>query len=289
MKGKYLLNSEIKKAAEILKSGGIIIYPTDTVFGVGCLYNQKPAVERIYKLKKRKQSLPMPMLIGSLEQLGKMEVQLNVTAKWLIDKYWPGQLTIILKNSSGQNVGFRMPNYPALIELINFVNVPIIGTSANFHGHQPVKNSKDLDKNFIKQVDYILPGESLLGVESTVVDCTVSPFKIIRQGAIDLFSLSIDTSQVNYVKVKLQKGQKIITSTSKKNKPNSQVLLPLIEDILKKNKIKFLDLCAIYVNQGPGSFTGLRVGIAVANSLSFYLKLPVNGKVPGTIIEPLYT
>lgn len=288
MKGKYLLNSEIKKAAEILKSGGVIVYPTDTVFGVGCLYNQKPAVKRIFKLKKRKPSLPMPMLIGNLEQLGKMEVQLNDMAKWFADKYWPGPLTVILKNSNGKNVGFRMPDDPNLLKLINFVNLPIIGTSANFHGHRPSKNSKDLDKNFIKQVDYILPGESLLGVESTVVDCTVSPFKIIRQGAIDLFSLSIDTSQTNSVFVKLQKGQKIITSISKKNKPNSQVLLPLIEDILKKNKIKFLDLCAIYVNQGPGSFTGLRVGIAVANSLSFYLKLPINDKLPGMIIEPFY-
>lgn len=96
--------------------------------------------------------------------------------------------------------------------------------------------------------------------------------------------LQIDTKDQKVIKVSLKSG-KIVESLSEENKYGSQVLLPLINKILKKNKLKFKDLKGIEVEIGPGSFTGLRVGVSVANALAYSLNIPVNGKKMETEIQ----
>lgn len=177
-------SQDLAKAAGILKSGGVVIFPTDTVYGIGCRYDLPKAVDRVQAIKNTPKSQAFPILVSSIAQAKKL-VKVNEIAQKLIDIYWPGALTIILESQKGdQKIGVRLPASSTTRELIKLTGTPIIGTSANIHGHGAVKSSKDLDPDLTKQVDYILKAEAEGTVESTVVDATVSPPKIIRQGAV---------------------------------------------------------------------------------------------------------
>ena len=121
--------------------------------------------------------------IGQVRKLAKV----GKVAQKLIEKYWPGDLTIILKTLNGQGkTGLRMADSDLVKSLIDQVGAPIIGTSANFHDQKPVKRFKDLDPELTKQADFIIVGECQRGIESTVVDATIDPPKILRQGAVKL-------------------------------------------------------------------------------------------------------
>ena len=176
----------LEKAIAVLKKGGIVIFPTDTVYGIGCRFDDKDAIDRLYKIKKTPSGQPLPILVSDLSQVEKLAL-INKTREELIKKYWPGALTIILQSKKGkEKIGFRMPNSSMVTSIIDGVGVPIIGTSANFHGSKAPKSYKELDPNFTKLADIVLKGECQLGMESTVVDATVDPPKILRKGAITI-------------------------------------------------------------------------------------------------------
>ena len=190
------------KAVQVLKSGGVVIFPTDTVYGIGCRFDDKKAVDRIYQIKGTSQNQPFPILVSDIKQVAKL-AKISKVAKSLMDKHWPGALTIILPikpdlstyhkpglkqlHKPGLNqykIGFRMPNSALVRLIIDKVGKPIIGTSANFHGHPTPKSYEELDPDFIKLVDYVIKGKCKGGVESTVADATVNPPKILRLGAV---------------------------------------------------------------------------------------------------------
>lgn len=178
--------SNLKKAAEILKSGGVLVFPTDTVYGIGCIYDNQKALERIHKIKNRPQDQPFPILVSSINQAGKI-VQINDTAKKLMEKYWPGGLTIVLQGKNSKSkIGVRMPNSKIALSLIEKAGNPIIGTSANFHGKKPVADFESLDPELVRLADYVIKGKCEGGHESTVVDVTVNPPKVLRKGAIKI-------------------------------------------------------------------------------------------------------
>jgi len=292
-KSEKLKSRQIDKAAEILKSGGVVIFPTDTVYGIGTIYDNVHAVNKIYRIKQTPKTQKFPILIADINQIKDLVI-INDVAKSLIKKYWPGALTILvnLKNKDVK-IGIRMPNSQIVNSLIAKVGKPIIGTSANIHGQKTPTALNELDPKIIKMADFTIEEEYGEKIESTVVDTTVSPPKILRQGAIKVDSiksltLKIDTTQMQSTQITLvdesTKKAKTLVSTQTKG---SQVLLPMIVKILKENKKSFLDLTAIEVNPGPGSFTGTRVGVTVANALGYALDLPVNGK-KGKIVEPVY-
>jgi|SRR3989344_1470222 len=215
----------LEKATQILKSGGIVIFPTDTVYGIGCRFDDQKAVKRLYKIKGTPRNQPFPVLVSKTSQVKKLAIITQVGKK-LIDKYWPGALTIILpsrhpepftcvilnvvknlylvqgklregspdSSATPQNdtskVGFRMPDSDLITSLIKKVGVPIMGTSANFHGKSVAKSFGDLDPKLIRLVDYVIKGKCQGGVESTVVDATFDPPKILRKGAVKLMSLN---------------------------------------------------------------------------------------------------
>lgn len=189
------LNKEkIKKAAQIIQDGGIVIFPTDTLYGMGCRVDVGKSVERLFTLKKRPWTMPVPVLVKDKEQALMVVEAIPANALALIRRHWPGALTIILPAQTkiffplvlagGTTVGVRMPNNSVTQALLAEADVPIIGTSANFHGHDPVSKYEDLNKELAGQVDCILYGASGLGVESTIVDCTKDPCCIVRQGAV---------------------------------------------------------------------------------------------------------
>lgn len=180
---KLNLLEEIRQAARVLKKGGIVVFPTDTVFGVGCKFDDSKAVERIYKIKEKPMTEAMPVLIDKKDYLKKLGCKITPAAAKLITKFWPGALTLIIESKLGK-IGLRMPNHPTTLAIISITGFPIIGTSANFHGKPAPASFSEIDKNFLTKVDFVLKGECFLGKESTVVDTTVTPPKVLRQGAI---------------------------------------------------------------------------------------------------------
>ena len=198
---------DLKKAVTIFKNGGVVIFPTDTVYGIGCRFDDQKAINRIYQIKGTPKTQPFPILVSNINQIKKL-AKLNKAAQNLIKKYWPGGLTIILpsrhpererriysdSSATPQNdiskVGFRMPDSDFIRSLINKVGVPIIGTSANFYGQMPAKSFKDLDPKLVGLADFVIKGECQGGIESTVVDVTVDSPKILRKGAVDINSIN---------------------------------------------------------------------------------------------------
>lgn len=175
---------DIYKASTILKNGGVVIFPTDTVWGIGCRFDDKKAIERIYQMKKTPNEQKFPILVSNVGQVKKI-ARVTRIGQHLIRKYWPGALTIIMPaKKNNQEIGFRMPNHKLVLDLIEKADVAIIGTSANFHGEPSPKRFEDLDPALIKLADFTLRGHCHLGVESTVIDITVNPPKILRKGTI---------------------------------------------------------------------------------------------------------
>jgi L-threonylcarbamoyladenylate synthase len=187
-------NSQIQQAALVLKQGGIIIFPTDTAFGIGCRMDDEAAIIRLFQLRKRPLVQPPPILIASLEKAKEYADVSKTIEDELLSKYWPGALTVILPVRKEINpvlfrdggIGLRIPNHEVALSLLSQVDVGLLGPSANFHGDPTPFSFAQLDQELIKKVDYILEGECTLRRESTVVSCMETPWKIIRQGALKL-------------------------------------------------------------------------------------------------------
>ncbi len=297
------MREDIQQAVKILNQGGIVIFPTDTVFGIGCRIDNEKAIERLFKIRKRPVSQAAPVLVSSLAMAKEYlkPIPKDVIEK-LIKPYWPGQLTIVLpclvekipelvRGGSG-NLGVRMPNHKIILDIIKSVGVPILGPSANFHGKKTPYAYQDLDKELIKQVNFVVKGKCPIKQTSTVIDCSISPWKILRKGAIELkimkTILHIDTTSNEIIKIGLNISGEGYFIKQKLDKKKAQIVLPLIERILKRKNLKLKDISEIKINPGPGSFTGIRVGLTVANTLGFLLKIPINGKQVGKMVEPVY-
>ncbi len=175
---------ELNKAVDIIKKGGVIIFPTDTVYGIGCKWNNNAAIARIKNIKSSNQNFPV--LIENIKQaheIGKISPQ----ALHLMNRYWPGGLTILVKSRhSDEKIGIRMPASDTVKYLVENSRFPIIGTSANFHSQKSPTKSTEIDPALKKLVDYTIEGECEKGQESTIIDTTVSPIKIIRQGVVSI-------------------------------------------------------------------------------------------------------
>jgi L-threonylcarbamoyladenylate synthase len=190
------MNKQIEEAVEVLNRGGIIIFPTDTAFGIGCRMDNENAVKKLFEIRKRPEFQAVPVLVSDTQMLNEyVEDVPEKVLENLIKPYWPGALTIVLKAKSdkvpelvrggGETIGLRMPNHPTILEIINRVKVPVLGPSANFHGGNTPYDFKDLDQELVSLVDYVIEGECFVKAASTVIDCTQTPWKILRQGAIN--------------------------------------------------------------------------------------------------------
>lgn len=173
---------DLDNAVRILQRGGLIIFPTDTVYGIGCRWDNPIAVARVRQIKGTKQHLPI--LIDNLERAHNL-AKFDQTAIHLSSKYWPGALTLILqsKKSYGK-IGLRVPDSDLVRSIIRKLDAPIIGTSANFHGQKSATKYDELDKKLIDKVDFVIKGNCRLKQESTVVDATFNPPRILRRGAV---------------------------------------------------------------------------------------------------------
>jgi len=185
---------QVDRAIEILKAGGIVAFPTDTVYGLGGdVYNIEVA-ERIYSVKQRPRHLPLPVLLADREQLSAAVDSVPGIAQFLMRRFWPGGLTLVLsKNHSlpdiitaGSNkVAVRVPDHIVPLALIRGLGSPIIGTSANISDKPSPVTAEEVEQQLGGQVDLIIDmGRCPGGRESTVVDVTGGTPVILRQGVI---------------------------------------------------------------------------------------------------------
>ncbi len=183
-------------AVKVLRQGGIIIYPTDTAFGIGCRMDDQEAVKRLFKIRRRPSFQAVPVLVNSIQMAQNYLTPLPMNVRHLINDYWPGALTIIwtcftekvpsLVRGNGPNLGVRMPDSRIVNYLVEKIGVPILGPSANFHQAKTPFFYQDIDKELIKLVDYVIKGDCYYKKASSVIDCTKKPWKIIRQGALKI-------------------------------------------------------------------------------------------------------
>jgi L-threonylcarbamoyladenylate synthase len=164
------------KAIKVLKAGGVIAFPTETVYGIGALLSRPKAIARIYKIKKRPRSKPLQVLVSSLRQARELGV-FNAQALRLAKKYWPGPLTLIVPGRKEKTVGLRVPAHRTVLDLIRKVG-PIAATSANLSGENPFLNAQAVAAG-LKGLDLVLSGRVRLGKASKVIDATAAQ-KILR-------------------------------------------------------------------------------------------------------------
>lgn len=175
----------ILEAARIIKSGGLVAFPTETVYGIAASFEDKKAIEALYRVKKRPSNKPFTVHISDIGMIGAMDCEITADAKKLIDRFWPGPLTIIIKSRAGHKTGFRMPANRVALELIAVSGVPIVAPSANLSGNKPPTSAAEVQRELEGRIDAVIDGgQTEVGIESTVVDLTVSPPKVLREGAI---------------------------------------------------------------------------------------------------------
>ncbi len=186
----------ISKAGDILRQGGLVVFPTETVYGLGANALDKNAVKKIFKAKGRPQDNPLIVHISKMKDIEKLVQKIPSVAEKLMDKFWPGPLTIILKKkdiipnetSAGlDSIGIRMPSNKIAMKLISMAGVPIAAPSANLSGKPSPTDVETCIEDLDGKVNIILGGDnSEVGVESTVIDCTINPPCILRPGGITL-------------------------------------------------------------------------------------------------------
>lgn len=180
-----IIGKDLKKASEIISRNGIVIYPTETVYGIGASIFSPEALERIFEVKKREKDKPISVAVSGFLMMDEL-VYMGEMEKQFIKKFLPGPVTVILQKkekvpdilTSGSGfVGIRFPDHRTTIRLIELAGVPITSTSANFSGETPPRK---VDEIRIR-ADYIIDGGECTGEPSTVVDLVNK--RILRKGA----------------------------------------------------------------------------------------------------------
>ena len=185
-----------EKAVQVLRSGGVVAFPTDTLYGLGADVFCTPAIERVFAIKERPAGMPMPVLIASPNDLSKVALEVPDLAWELANRFWPGALTIILNRSrdipdlvSGgrDTLGVRMPNHPVALAMIQGFGGPVTGTSANISGGDNPSSWQEVERALGNRVDHVVEeGPAPSGSASTVLDLTTELPSLVRAGDVDL-------------------------------------------------------------------------------------------------------
>ncbi|TFE04140.1 L-threonylcarbamoyladenylate synthase [Jeotgalibacillus salarius] len=186
---------QISEAAEYLRNGHVIAFPTETVYGLGADATSNTAVQRIFDAKGRPSDNPLIVHISSADQLSELVEEVTEVEYKLIQSFWPGPLTIIFRKKAGvfsdlvtaglQSIGLRMPSHPVALELIRLAGKPLAAPSANTSGKPSPTTANHVFYDLTGKVSGIVDGgETGVGLESTVIDCTVSPPTILRPGGV---------------------------------------------------------------------------------------------------------
>ena len=185
---------DISRAVRVLRDGGVIAFPTDTVYGVGAHAIQPAAVERLYVVKKRPRDKAIPLLLPDVDALSQVAASIPDVAYALAKQFWPGALTVVLHRAmgvpdavtaGGATVAVRVPDHQVVRALLAALSAPLAATSANLSGQPAPDTARGVLAQLDGRIDLLLDGGTCPGgVASTVVDLTVSPPRILRVGEI---------------------------------------------------------------------------------------------------------
>jgi len=188
------IQQQIDRGISILKRGGIVAFPTDTVYGLGACANLYQAVERVYQVKERPRNMALPLLLAHTLQISEVAEPVPPIAWLLVNSFLPGALTLVLHKSNsvpdiitggGITVAVRIPAHPIPIALADGLGMPIVGTSANLSGKPSVLTADEVYSQFGDKIDLVVDGGRCPGGrESTIVDVTGETPVVLREGAI---------------------------------------------------------------------------------------------------------
>ncbi|QDI89258.1 threonylcarbamoyl-AMP synthase [Candidatus Nitrosopumilus sp. SW] len=181
----------IQKASQIIENGGIVVFPTDTVYGIGCNPYNKESAKKVYEIKSRDFSKPFPVLVYSKE-IANQIAEFDEISKKLAEKFWPGQLTIILKLKDAKlkeslnltdKIALRVPNHKCTLQLLEKCKY-LVGTSANVSGQPSFFDPQECIKN-VENYDVFVDGGTITSKgESTIIEIENEKIKIIREGSL---------------------------------------------------------------------------------------------------------
>jgi L-threonylcarbamoyladenylate synthase len=184
----------IDAAVRILERGGVIAFPTGSLYGLGADALNASAVDRVFAIKKRTSDKPLLILVPDRKVVFDLAAEVPPAAKRLMDRFWPGQVTIVFKTfpelpsnltAGTGKIGIRLPGHPVAKALVAAFGRPITGTSANPSGHKGCHRIAELDPKLIEQLDLVLDAGPLKeGIGSTVVDITGAEPIVIREGSV---------------------------------------------------------------------------------------------------------
>ena len=179
-----LQESAIKQVMDTLAHGGIIAFPTETVFGLACDLANNEAIKRLYEIKNRSQDKPFAIQVASTDKVLDIIGRQETLIENIMRRFWPGPLTMII-DGEREKKGFRVPGNKIALDILSAIDSPLAVTSANLSGESTLILAEDVIRSFNGIIDIIIDASSKAGgIESTVLDCTIKPFKILRYGAI---------------------------------------------------------------------------------------------------------
>jgi L-threonylcarbamoyladenylate synthase len=194
----------IDKAAEVIKKGGVIIYPTETLYGLGANPLDPEAMKKLYAIKGREKVKPIPFLIKDQEMLATLVEEIPPIGRQMMEHYWPGALTLIFQAAKGLppflwgekgTIGLRISSHPVARLIVEAVDTPLTSTSANPAGEGDITDIQSMARAFGDQVDLIIDGGEVPGIGSTVVDLTTTPPQVVREGIIKIPLCRLATSR----------------------------------------------------------------------------------------------
>jgi len=181
-------------AAEVIQAGGVIVYPTETLYGIGANAWDGVAIAKVRAIKRREGQKPILVIINNEDQLASLTSQVTDEARLLMSRFWPGPLTMVFKatkqvpdllSQGSGTIGVRIPSSPICLRLLALCGCPLTSTSANLSGGPPLHLVADIKRAIPRGVDLYLDGGELRPtLPSTVLDVTVSPPRLIRCGAV---------------------------------------------------------------------------------------------------------
>lgn len=193
---KNSINEIIAEALQALKKNGIVAFPTESFYALGVMANNKDAVEKLYRLKKRSLKKAMPVIVGNNDILRSVVKYVPPPAERLMKKFWPGPLTIIFESNNTlpgllygdkNSVAVRIPGNRFALYLAKAADFPVTATSANPSGKAPAQEAGEVTDYFGEDIDLIVDGGKTPGGKpSTIIDVTLSPPKVIRKGRVFL-------------------------------------------------------------------------------------------------------
>lgn len=182
----------MKEIVEVIKNGGVVIMPTDTIYGIIADATNEKAIQKVYEMKKRNENKPMLMLVNGIKMLNQYVSSINDIEKKLIDELWPGALTIIFNKKNVSDlltgglgtVGIRYPDNELLINIMNELNVPLLSTSVNVSGDASATCIDNINESILNNVDYVYDVGECKGEASTIVVVKDSELRVLREGSI---------------------------------------------------------------------------------------------------------